>query len=73
MPACPGNYAIARMVTATDVCGNESSASYTITVRDLVPPVFGNVPANDSLSCEAPIPAIRPCTRMTAACRPVDP
>ena len=60
MPACPGNYAITRMVTASDVCGNESSASYTITVRDLVPPVLGNVPANDSLSCEAPIPSDAP-------------
>ena len=60
LPICPGNFNLIRTVTASDVCGNESSASYTISVRDLVPPVLGNVPANDSLSCEAAIPADLP-------------
>ena len=60
LPICPGNFNLIRTVTASDVCGNESSASYTISVQDLVPPVLGNVPANDSLSCEAPIPSDAP-------------
>jgi len=60
MPVCPGNYLIARTVTATDVCGNANAASYVITVRDTVGPALGNIPMNDTLSCEMPIPVDLP-------------
>jgi hypothetical protein len=63
---CAGNYMMLRMVTATDVCGNSTEDSYTITVRDEVPPVISNIPADDSLACHLPIPVDLP--TVTDAC-----
>ena len=37
---CPSNYQIVRTWTATDVCGNNTSAVQTITVSDTVGPVL---------------------------------
>src|SRR5204862_31168 len=54
--SCSGNYTITRTWTATDGCGNSSSASQTITVTDNTAPVFTSVPANASASCDA-VPA----------------
>jgi len=48
---CAGNYTITRTWTATDGCGNSSSASQTITVIDNQAPVFSNVPANTTAAC----------------------
>jgi len=48
-PAC--NHVITRTWTATDDCGNVSSASQTITIVDNLPPVFSNVPADITAEC----------------------
>ncbi len=45
-------YLFIRTWTATDACGNESSASQTITVEDNIPPVFSFVPGTASISCD---------------------
>ncbi|MFV5695700.1 T9SS type A sorting domain-containing protein, partial [Flavobacterium sp. LB3P122] len=42
---CPGNYSLTRTWTATDDCGNHSSASQTINVHDNTAPVI-ECPAN---------------------------
>ena len=38
--ACPGNRVITRTFTATDACGNQSTATQTITVADTTDPVI---------------------------------
>jgi len=50
---CPDE--ITRVWTATDICGNTSSASQTIMITDYALTLSG-VPANAELSCEDPIP-----------------
>ena len=47
---------IVRTWTATDACGNSTTASQTLTVEDTVAPVLAGVPADETVSCEA-IPA----------------
>lgn len=37
---CPGNYSVTRTWTATDDCGNSSTATQTINVRDITAPVI---------------------------------
>jgi large repetitive protein len=37
--------------TATDLCGNSSTASATLTRTDNIPPVISNVPANTTITC----------------------
>ncbi|MDR2037572.1 MAG: gliding motility-associated C-terminal domain-containing protein, partial [Bacteroidales bacterium] len=49
---CPNNYVITRTWTATDECGNSSTAVQVITVEDNVPPVITGVPVNTSVSCD---------------------
>ncbi len=54
---CP--YTITRTWTATDDCGNSSSATQTITVVDTVEPELIGVPANITIDCESiPSPPI---------------
>ncbi len=55
---CPGNYSITRVWTATDACGNSATTSQKITVVDNLPPVFGIVPADVTLSCDVAIPPV---------------
>ncbi|MBC7774260.1 MAG: HYR domain-containing protein [Phycisphaerae bacterium] len=55
--ACPGNYAIVRTWSAQDACGNTASATQTITVQDITPPIVISVPADVVVSC-ANIPAV---------------
>ena len=43
---CPYNYTLTRTWTATDKCGNSTSASQTISVEDKVAPVLVGVPDN---------------------------
>ncbi|MEQ1744423.1 MAG: HYR domain-containing protein [Saprospiraceae bacterium] len=50
---CPDTYILLRKWTATDNCGNTELAQQSITVRDLVVPVFTFVPADATVSCDA--------------------
>jgi large repetitive protein len=44
-------YLFVRTWTATDACGNQSTASQTITVTDEIDPFFTFVPANVNFTC----------------------
>ena len=55
--ACSGSYILNRSWRATDNCGNTSTATQLITVRDLTSPVFTSVPANVTVSCES-VPSV---------------
>ncbi len=48
-PGCP--YTITRTWTATDECGNQSTATQIITVVDTTNPVLVGVPANATVEC----------------------
>ena len=48
---CAGNYTIERTFTATDDCGNSTSATQTITVEDTTAPEFTSVPADYTAEC----------------------
>ncbi len=50
------NYTITRTWTSADACGNEGTIAQVITVQDITPPVFANVPADITVDCGA-IPA----------------
>jgi len=50
--ACPQESEILRVWTATDACGNASSATQTITVVDTTAPTF-TVPADTTIECDA--------------------
>jgi gliding motility-associated-like protein/uncharacterized repeat protein (TIGR01451 family) len=52
---CP--YVITRTWTASDDCGNTTTASQTINVFDNTPPVLADPPANQAIMCEIPVPA----------------
>jgi hypothetical protein len=49
-------YTIERTWTATDACGNASTYNQELSVVDTTAPVFVNVPANETVSCDA-VPA----------------
>ncbi|GIV33142.1 MAG: hypothetical protein KatS3mg031_0677 [Chitinophagales bacterium] len=55
---CANAYIIIRTWTATDACGNSSSATQAITVTDDTPPVITGVGADETISCPA-IPQFR--------------
>lgn len=42
---------------AVDASNNSSTCTFTVTVRDVTPPVFASVPANVTVNCDA-IPAV---------------
>ncbi|MDD2985877.1 hypothetical protein, partial [Flavobacterium sp.] len=48
---CAGSYSITRTWTATDTCGNASTASQTINVEDTTAPVIADLPAESTISC----------------------
>src|SRR5207247_9148488 len=48
---CPGNYSITRTWTAKDACGNTSTATQTINVQDVTPPVISALPAVSTIDC----------------------
>lgn len=54
---CPDSYTLLRTWTATDRCGNSTSATQTVTVRDDVAPTIPGVPADGSVECDAIPPA----------------
>ncbi|MCH2199670.1 MAG: T9SS type A sorting domain-containing protein [Flavobacteriales bacterium] len=45
-------YQIVRTYTATDECGNEATATQTITVSDFTPPVFDSMPEDITVNCD---------------------
>ncbi|MFK7756394.1 MAG: T9SS type A sorting domain-containing protein [Flavobacteriales bacterium] len=48
---------ITRTWTATDACGNATSADQTITIVDTTAPVFGTVPGDQNYQCLSDVPA----------------
>src|SRR5439155_938555 len=50
---CPQNHSVRRTWTATDHCGNSSTKSQTITVRDTTPPVISGCPGSTN-TCGQP-------------------
>ncbi|WP_306643951.1 LamG domain-containing protein [Sanyastnella coralliicola] len=44
---------ITRIWSATDDCGNTAMATRTVTITDLTAPIFDEVPANETVSCDA--------------------
>jgi large repetitive protein len=48
---CPDTYGIKREWTAKDDCGNVATRTQNITVRDNLPPLFAQVPANITVEC----------------------
>ena len=55
--SCANNFTIVRTWTFTDVCGNASSVSQTITVNDDIAPVAPAAPATVTVQCAADVPA----------------
>jgi HYR domain-containing protein len=51
--SCPQAYSVTRTWTATDHCGNQSTASQTITVQDTTPPVISMLPGPTTIECPA--------------------
>ena len=51
-----GHYTITRAFTATDECGNQTSATQTITVQDTTAPEFTSVPADYTVECSDEMP-----------------
>ena len=49
--ACEDSYVLVRTWTATDDCGNTTSAQQIVTVDDTTPPVLSGVPANINGNC----------------------
>ncbi|MGJ8593827.1 MAG: HYR-like domain-containing protein [Aquaticitalea sp.] len=50
---CEGEYSITRTWTATDDCGNSSTASQTIEVEDITAPVIDALPETSTIECPA--------------------
>src|ERR1043166_5347210 len=51
--ACAGSYSVTRTWTATDACGNSSTAAQTINVQDVTAPVIAALPAASTINCPA--------------------
>jgi gliding motility-associated-like protein len=47
---------VQRTWTATDACGNQSTATQLIYISDKTPPVLGVVPADLTIDCTEPLP-----------------
>ncbi len=57
---CPQEKVITRTFTATDNCGNQSTAEWVITIEDNTPPVLVNVPDDVTLECDEDLPTDKP-------------
>jgi hypothetical protein len=55
---CPQEYVVTRTFTATDDCGNASTAVQTITVVDTTAPEFTSVPENVTIECDEELPTV---------------
>ena len=51
--SCTDSYILTRTWTASNNCGNNSTAVQVITVRDITNPVLVDVPANITVECSA--------------------
>ena len=51
--SCVNKFVLKRTYTATDVCGNSSSLTQTITVNDNTAPLITSIPADVTLECGA--------------------
>jgi hypothetical protein len=58
--SCPQTYTLTRTWTATDDCGNASTAAQVITVQDTTKPVVTGSPAPVTVTCLALVPAPNP-------------
>ena len=58
--ACGDSYAVTRIWTATDACGNTATASQVVTVSDDEAPVFAAVPASVTIECADAVPDAEP-------------
>ena len=56
--SCANDFEIVRTWTFTDVCGNASSVSQTITVSDDIVPVAPMAPADVTVQCAGDVPAL---------------
>ena len=54
--ACAGDYSITRVFTATDDCGNATSATQTIIIIDTTAPEFTSIPADYTAECSSAHP-----------------
>jgi hypothetical protein len=59
-PATCAGPTVIRTFTATDACGNLSTASQVVTYEDTTPPVLAEVPASIELECKDPLPTEMP-------------
>ncbi|UOK41811.1 MULTISPECIES: gliding motility-associated C-terminal domain-containing protein [Flavobacterium] len=50
---CAGSYSVTRTWTATDACGNTSTKTQTINVRDVTAPLIAALPATSTINCPA--------------------
>jgi hypothetical protein len=57
---CADSYTLTRTWTATDRCGNSSSATQVITVQDTQAPMLMGVPADVTVECNALPPVAQP-------------
>jgi gliding motility-associated-like protein len=56
--ACANSYQLLRTWTATDDCGNMTSAEQRVNVGDFIPPVLSGTPVDETISCGgSPSPA----------------
>ncbi|MFK7775187.1 MAG: Ig-like domain-containing protein, partial [Saprospiraceae bacterium] len=55
---CENHFQLVRTWTATDDCGNETTATQIITVGDFEPPVFDNLPVDTFINCTEIIPEV---------------
>ena len=55
---CLNNYKLIRTWTATNKCGLTTTARQIITIQDVTPPVFANVPQNVTVNCSDNVPYV---------------
>ncbi len=58
--ACVGQSIVTRVFTATDACGNTSTASQVVTIEDTTAPVMAGVPAATTIECGTAEPTALP-------------
>ncbi len=58
--ACAGESIVTRVFTATDACGNTSTASQVVTIEDTTAPVMAGVPAAVTIECGTAEPTALP-------------